>query len=72
MKHMLKIDAFILLFSALGYLIAMLTSDSSDGILLLPLVLLSIVVCMGLLEVDRRLNALEQSQPDTDPNSLVE
>ncbi len=72
MIHMLKIDALLLLFVATSYLVVMFTSASDDGILLLPIVVVSIVVSIGLLEIDRRLKAIEQSKPDTDHKSHVE
>jgi len=72
MIHMLKIDALLLLFVATSYLVVMFTSASDDGILLLPIVVVSIVVSIGLLEIDRRLKAIEQSKPDTDLKSHVE
>ena len=61
MKHMLMLYAVVLLGTAMAYLVVAFSSSSDDGtaVLVLPIVLVSILTSLAILEADRRLRAME-------------
>jgi len=67
MKHMLKVDAIVLMVIASMYLIFGFFSPPGDGtaVIILPISILGILTGSAILEVDRRLNAIESREGKT-------
>jgi len=61
MKHMLKVDAFILFAIAVAYMALMFFSPLQDPLTIFPVCIVAIMVSMGFMEIDRRLSDIEAS-----------